>query len=73
MLGMLGCEATTLGNHEFDYRSEGLANMLRAAKNSGDPIPSLLVCNVKWDEPDAEQEMLREAFDAYGAEPLPDD
>lgn len=69
MLGMLGCEATTLGNHEFDYRSEGLANMLRAAKNSGDPIPSLLVCNVKWDEPDAEQEMLREAFDAYGAEP----
>ncbi len=24
MLGYLGCEVTTLGNHEFDYRSKGL-------------------------------------------------
>ena len=25
MLGFLGCDVTTLGNHEFDYRSSGLA------------------------------------------------
>ena len=31
MLGALGCEATTLGNHEFDYRSKGLAKMLETA------------------------------------------
>ena len=31
MLGELGCEVTTLGNHEFDYRSQGLAASLLAA------------------------------------------
>ena len=28
MLGRLGYDATTFGNHEFDYRAEGVANML---------------------------------------------
>ena len=32
MLGSLGYDVTTFGNHEFDYRSKGLANMLEAAK-----------------------------------------
>ena len=32
MLGYLGCDVTTWGNHEFDYRSSGLANMLNTAK-----------------------------------------
>ena len=32
MLGYLGYDVTTLGNHEYDYRSKGLANMLEAAK-----------------------------------------
>ena len=30
MLGTIGCEVTTFGNHEFDYRSSGLAQMLFA-------------------------------------------
>ena len=29
MLGQLGYDATTFGNHEFDYRSGGLADMLK--------------------------------------------
>lgn len=28
MLGYMGYDVTTFGNHEFDYRSKGLANML---------------------------------------------
>lgn len=48
MLGYLGYDVTTLGNHEFDYRSKGLANMLKAAKNSGESVPELVVCNVDW-------------------------
>ena len=39
-LGALGCEATTLGNHEFDYRSKGLAKMLETAAESGDTAVS---------------------------------
>ena len=31
-LGAMGYDAATLGNHEFDYRPQGLADMLNAAK-----------------------------------------
>lgn len=31
-LGALGYDATTFGNHEFDYRSRGLAEMLNTAR-----------------------------------------
>ena len=43
MLGYMGCDVTTLGNHEFDYRSKGLANMLNSAAESGDNLPALVV------------------------------
>lgn len=70
MLGELGCEATTLGNHEFDYRSEGLANMLKSAAASGDALPEMVVCNVDWEAMEAAglnegQQAIRDAFDAY--------
>lgn len=49
MLGYLGCDVTTLGNHEFDYGSDGLADMLNAAVSSGENLPRMVVCNVDWD------------------------
>lgn len=71
MLGYLGFDATTFGNHEFDYRSEGLADMLDTAVASGDDLPELVVCNVDWDAMeeeglDEEQQLLKDAFDNYG-------
>lgn len=66
VMGMLGYDATTLGNHEFDYRSQGLANMLETAKDSGDPVPALLVCNVDWSNMNEDRQLLRDAFDDYG-------
>lgn len=71
MLGEIGCEVTTLGNHEFDYRSEGLANMLTSAAASGDVLPELLVCNVDWEAMEAEglnegQTRIADSFDTYG-------
>ncbi len=71
MLGDLGCEVTTLGNHEFDYRSRGLAGSLYAAAESGDPVPAMVLCNIDWETMEAEgltqeQQLLKEAFDAYG-------
>ena len=71
MLGDLGCDVTTLGNHEFDYRSKGLANMLTNAQASGDAVPAMVVCNVDWDTMEAEgltegQQRLKDAFAAYG-------
>lgn len=71
MLGYLGCDVTTLGNHEFDYRSKGLANMLTSAQASGDAVLAMVVCNVDWDTMEAEgltegQQRLKDAFAAYG-------
>lgn len=71
MLGYLGYDVTTLGNHEFDYRSAGLANMLNAAVNSGETVPEIVVCNVDWDAMEKDglsdgQKQIREAFEAYG-------
>ena len=71
MLGYLGYDVTTLGNHEFDYRSAGLANMLNAAVNSGETLPEIVVCNVDWDAMEKDglsdgQKQIREAFEAYG-------
>ncbi len=45
MMGAMGYDATTFGNHEFDYLPAGLASMLNVAANSGDPVPALLEAN----------------------------
>ena len=71
MLGYLGYDVTTFGNHEFDYRSSGLANMLTAAANSKETVPEIVVCNVDWDAMEKEglsdgQKQIREAFETYG-------
>ena len=70
MMGELGFDATTLGNHEFDYRSKGLANMLQTAAGSGDVLPQMLVCNADWEAMEEVglsegQQQLRAGFDAY--------
>ncbi len=70
MLGQIGCDVTTLGNHEFDYQSKGLADMLNVAKNSGDTVPSLVLCNVDWDAMEEAglsegQKQIQSAFEKY--------
>lgn len=71
MLGALECEVTTLGNHEFDYRSSGLAGTLNAAVESREPIPAMVLCNIDWEAMEAEgltedQQLLKDAFENYG-------
>lgn len=71
MLGDLGCEVTTLGNHEFDYRSQGLADAMNIARESGDPLPAMVLANIDWETMEAEglteeQKLLKDTFEAYG-------
>ena len=71
MLGYLGYDVTTFGNHESDYRSQGLANMLKAAKSSGETLPEIVVCNVDWDSMEKAglndgQKQIQSAFETYG-------
>ena len=70
MFGCLGYDAVTIGNHEFDYGAEGLSNMLERAAGSEESLPEFVLCNVKWPKQmSREQQMLKEAFEAYGIKP----
>ena len=71
MLGDLGMDAATLGNHEFDYKASGLANMLTNAVESGDALPPMVLCNVDWETMEnagltEDQILLKNAFETYG-------
>lgn len=45
IMGAMGYDATTFGNHEFDYLPQGLASMLNAAAGSSDPLPAIVDAN----------------------------
>lgn len=71
MLGKLGFDATTIGNHEFDYRGVGFANMLgsalRRSKEESISLPMLLSSNINWTENQTKSDQeVRKALDAYG-------
>lgn len=70
MLGVLGYDATTIGNHEFDYDSGNLAKMLNNAKlKSGNQLPALLSASINWDKSTSEYKNdLKKAFENYGVE-----
>lgn len=71
MLGIMGYDATTFGNHEFDFRTEGLADSLVSAKNSSDPLPEIVASNVDFPvdengQMDEEVKKLKDAMEYYG-------
>ena len=71
VMGALGYDVTTFGNHEYDYRAAGLASMLNAALDSGEALPQIVEANYK--PPVAGEEGYNEdsqavwdAFERYG-------
>ena len=71
MIGDLGVEVTTIGNHEFDFDSEGLSNMIDVAIDSGEYIPPMVLCNVDWDacKDNAGAGKIKVAFEKYNVKP----
>lgn len=73
MLGELSIDVSTFGNHEFDYNASGLSNMLLRAVETGDTLPSLVVCNVDWNAMEEkglteDQKLLKTAFEKAGVQ-----
>lgn len=73
IMGALGYDATTFGNHEYDYRADGLAHMLLAAAESGEMLPAILEANYKppvegQEGYDEDAQAVWEAFERYGVE-----
>lgn len=72
IMGHMGYDAVTLGNHEFDFRADGLARSLDAAVKSRDKLPQMVLSNVTFpvDEDGIMSESLanlKRAMDGYGA------
>lgn len=66
LLSYMGYDAVTFGNHEFDYGSDGLANMLHAAMESGYKTPALVECNIDFTACTGDGELIRDAFADFG-------
>lgn len=72
LMGRMGYDAVTLGNHEFDYRAEGLADSLLAAVNSGDSLPQIVQSNMSYPVDKSGNltdslEHLKQSMKSYGA------
>lgn len=68
MMGLMGYDVTTLGNHEFDYLPESLASMLNIAKESNEKLPQIVDANYlppKTGE-NGYNEEISKAFENYG-------
>lgn len=65
LLGLMGYDAATLGNHEFDFRLDGLARSLSAAKAKGAILPALVVSNLAVEGSGAVAEAGRAALRDY--------
>ncbi len=57
LMARMGYDAVTVGNHEFDFRPDGLARMIRSAQR-GQGTPTILATNLNWDPADARDDDL---------------
>jgi len=66
LMGIMGYDAGTFGNHDFDFGLDGLARALDAARTSGDPTLPLVISNLTLPPGHPRTDRLRAAFDTYG-------
>ena len=52
LLSRMGCDATTFGNHEFDFGPDGLSKSIDAAAKAG-RVPPVLASNTNFSKEDA--------------------
>ena len=63
MMGAMGYDVTTLGNHEFDYLPKGLISMLGVAASCGERVPQIVSTNYLPKDSDTD---VKKAFEDYG-------
>lgn len=67
-MGAVGFDATTIGNHEFDHKSKGFAEMLNAAVSSGETVPFVLCANYRPAADNPDREFIQQATEDYGVQ-----
>ena len=63
----LGYDATTFGNHEFDFGPDALARSIEAASSAGGAVPTVAT-NIHFAASDAGDDRLAALFDESGAD-----
>jgi len=58
----LGYDGVAIGNHEFDFRPDGLAQMIRSAQ-AGRGVPPILAANLIFDSQDPRDDGLKALVD----------
>ncbi len=65
LMGQMGYDAVTLGNHDFDFHNDGLAGMLKTAKAKARTLPALVASNIVFSQNQAGEATLKQAFREY--------
>jgi 5'-nucleotidase/UDP-sugar diphosphatase len=61
LLGQMGYDAVTLGNHEFDLKPDGLARIIATASQKGNP-PQIVFSNAVFSDTSSEDDSLERIF-----------
>jgi len=65
LMGEMGYDAATLGNHDYEFLPAGLAAMLQTARSRGGRLPLLVASNVVFTKDDQRDAPLKAAFTEY--------
>ena len=68
VMGAMGYDATTFGNHEYDYLQSGLKSMLNTAAGCGERVPAIVSANY-WPVGEGKEgydASMWEALNTYG-------
>ena len=69
LMAAMGYDVMTLGNHDFDFRPDGLARMLRKARATEKKLPVIVASNVVFSSDGKGDGNLKEAFREYPVVP----
>ncbi len=61
LMKKMGFDLTTLGNHEFDLKPEGLARIIESAAVKGE-MPQIVASNIIFDQTDEKDDRLEKLF-----------
>jgi 5'-nucleotidase/UDP-sugar diphosphatase len=65
LMEKMGYDVVTFGNHDFDFRADGLATMLQTAKSKSDQLPAMIASNIVFSKNDPADAKLKQAFKDY--------
>jgi 2',3'-cyclic-nucleotide 2'-phosphodiesterase (5'-nucleotidase family) len=65
LMGKMGYDVVTLGNHDFDFHADGLARMLQSARSKSKQIPVMVASNIVFSKNDPGDATLKQVILSY--------